>query len=414
MYMYCVCTAWFNVCAFKLTSPQVEIPGYVNLDMNSVEKMFAEKKGNRWMACWRRHSTALHVGGATSCGLVYLVNAGYTHAAAALSVILPGAAALYCFCNRRSKLRMRDLIVITGCNSGLGYSLAMHCRAQGATVLAGVRKISEAKIAKTTAIEALENKGVIVRQLDITDETSVQQFGEGVRKLMKERQLELRALVNNAGIMVFGEFEWQMHDFAEHQVNVNLLGTMKFTRELLPIIRKDRSRIIVISSHCANEPLPGTSIYGATKAALLAWTTSLRMELHKYGIKVVSFMPGGFVSESNIMRWQQAHFEKMQSSMSDEAKEFYGDYFTRYVGYFSQISQKTSVQDEENVHVLSDTKIYETFDGALLDIYPSAIYRCESWRYFFYRISCKSTPTWLHDRLIQRFVNGPSWRADKE
>jgi len=92
--------------------------------------------------------------------------------------------------------------------------------------------------------------------------------------------------------MVFGEFEWQMHDFAEHQVDVNLLGTMRFTRELLPIIRKDRSRIIVISSHCANEPLPGTSIYGATKAALLAWTTSLRMELHKYGIKVVSFMPG--------------------------------------------------------------------------------------------------------------------------
>jgi len=84
---------------------------------------------------------------------------------------------------------MRDLIVITGCNSGLGYSLAMHCRAQGATVLAGVRKISEAKIAKTTAIEALENKGVIVRQLDITDETSVRQFGEGVKKLLKERQL---------------------------------------------------------------------------------------------------------------------------------------------------------------------------------------------------------------------------------
>jgi len=84
---------------------------------------------------------------------------------------------------------------------------------------------------------------------------------------------------------------------------------------------------------------------------------------------------GGFVSESNIMRWQQAHFEKMQSSMSDEAKEFYGDYFTRYANYFSQIPQKMSIQDEENVHVLSDRKIYETFDGALLDIYPSAIYR---------------------------------------
>lgn len=65
----------------------------------------------------------------------------------------------------------------------------MHCRAQGATVLAGVHKLSETKMAKTTAIEALENKGVIVRQLDITDETSVQKFKEGMNKLIKERQL---------------------------------------------------------------------------------------------------------------------------------------------------------------------------------------------------------------------------------
>jgi len=86
----CIYTGWFNVCSFKRTSLRIEILGYVNLDMNSIERMFAGKKGNRWMACWRRHSTALHVGGATSCGLVYLANAGYTHAATALSVILPG------------------------------------------------------------------------------------------------------------------------------------------------------------------------------------------------------------------------------------------------------------------------------------------------------------------------------------
>ncbi|EZA51210.1 hypothetical protein DMN91_012826 [Ooceraea biroi] len=379
--------------------------------MNLIEKRY----GNRWRtACWRRHSTALHYGGATSCGLAYLVNAGYTRAAAALSVILPSAAVLYYFCNRRSKLRARDLIVITGCNSGLGYSLAMHCRAQGATVLAGVRKISEAELTKTAAIEALEKKGVIVRELDITDGTSIQRFGEGIKKLMKEQQLMLHALVNNAGVMVFGEFEWQIDDFAKYQVDVNLLGTMRFTRELLPIIRKDQSRIIVISSHCANEPLPGTSIYGATKAALLAWATALRLEHHKYGIKVVSFMPGGFVSESNIMRSQRSYFERMQSSMSDEAKEFYGDYFTRYMDYFSQVSQKTNVEYEENVQVLSDPKIYESFNGALLDIYPSTIYRCESWRYFFYRMLFKCTPIWLHDQLVQRFVSGPSWRTNKQ
>lgn len=92
--------------------------------------------------------------------------------------------------------------------------------------------------------------------------------------------------------MVLGEFEWQTQDLAEHQVNVNLLGTMRITRELMPILRDNRSRIIVVSSHCADESLPGIGIYGATKAALHAWATSLRVEISKYGIEVVSFIPG--------------------------------------------------------------------------------------------------------------------------
>lgn len=102
----------------------------------------------------------------------------------------------------------------------------------------------------------------------------------------------LRAVVNNAGVMVFGEFEWQTQDIAEHQVNVNLLGTMRLTRALMPIIRQNCSRIIVVSSHCAHESLPGVSIYGATKAAIHSWASSLRAEVGKYGVKVVCFVPG--------------------------------------------------------------------------------------------------------------------------
>lgn len=98
--------------------------------------------------------------------------------------------------------------------------------------------------------------------------------------------------MNNAGVMTFGEFEWQTQSLIENQINVNLLGTMRITQELMPILRENRSRIIVVSSHCADEPLPGISVYGATKAALDAWATSLRVEIGKYGIEVVSFIPG--------------------------------------------------------------------------------------------------------------------------
>lgn len=92
--------------------------------------------------------------------------------------------------------------------------------------------------------------------------------------------------------MILGEFEWQTAEQVQQQVAVNLLGTMGITRKLMPLVRANRSRIVMITSHCAYESLPGLSVYGATKAALLAWSTSLRTELAKYGVKIVSFIPG--------------------------------------------------------------------------------------------------------------------------
>ncbi|KYQ51538.1 Estradiol 17-beta-dehydrogenase 2 [Trachymyrmex zeteki] len=372
--------------------------------MNSVEEVY----GSGWAAWWRKYSTALQIGTTISCNIAYLADAGHTHKAVTLSMVLLGGATLYCFFSRRRKINARDLIVITGCNSGLGYSLAMHCRAKGAMVLAGVR---EMPTVPSNAVEALRNKGVIVHQVDITDGQSVRDFRHKVKELLEERQLVLRTLVNNAGVMVFGEFEWQTQKLAEYQVNVNLLGTMKITRELMPILRENRSRIIVISSHCANESLPGTSIYGATKAALLAWTTSLRVEVGKYGVEVVSFIPGGFVLQSNIMKRQRLHFDEMRQHMSEEVKQFYGNYFTRYAEYFCMPSL---TENRDHAKIISDPKIYETFDNALLNIYPSAVYRCESWRYFFYRILFKSTPMSMRDRLVQRFVVTPPWKTDEK
>ncbi|XP_011643341.1 D-beta-hydroxybutyrate dehydrogenase, mitochondrial [Pogonomyrmex barbatus] len=375
--------------------------------MNSVEEVY--RSGWPWL---RKYSKTLQIGATISGNFLFLKNAGYSmEKTAMLSAVMLGGVTLLCFFSRQRKINARDLIVITGCNSGLGYSLAMHCRAQGAVVLGGMRKASASTASNSnTAVKALENKGVIVHHLDITNEQSTQDFREKIKKLLEERQLVLRALVNNAGVMTFGEFEWQTQDLAEYQINTNLLGTMRITRELMPILRKNNSRIIVISSHCADEPLPGISIYGATKAALHAWTTSLRVEISKYGVEVVSFVPGGFVTESNIMKRQRLHFDEMRKHMSDEAKQFYGNYFNRYAEYFSLDS---IMKDEDNVKVLSDPKIYETFDNALLDIYPSTVYKCEPWRYFFYRILFKSTPRWIRDRLVQRFVVVPPWQPNE-
>lgn len=99
-----------------------------------------------------------------------------------------GSVALYYISKRRWKIKSQDLIILTGSNSGLGYSLAMHCRAQGATVLAGVRE-SPMVLKSNAAVKSLRDEGILVYHLDITNEESVRKFGERVKELLEEQQL---------------------------------------------------------------------------------------------------------------------------------------------------------------------------------------------------------------------------------
>lgn len=74
----------------------------------------------------------------------------------------------------------------------------MHCRAKGATVLAGVREVTAAPNSNV-AVKALENRGVIVHHLDITNERSARDFRDEVKRLLEERGLGERYKIHNRG-----------------------------------------------------------------------------------------------------------------------------------------------------------------------------------------------------------------------
>lgn len=61
--------------------------------------------------------------------------------------------------------------------------------------------------------------------------------------------------MNNAGVMCFGELEWQTENQIEQIMQVNVLGNVRVTRSLLPLIRRHKSRIINVTSHCALQVL---------------------------------------------------------------------------------------------------------------------------------------------------------------
>ncbi|KAK0182845.1 hypothetical protein PV327_000938 [Microctonus hyperodae] len=302
---------------------------------------------------------------------------------------------------QRESVKQQDVIVITGCDSGLGFSLALHCHQHlNLQVIAGTHKCNG------QGTKELMKIGIAVHQLDITDKESIKTFVQWTNDHLKTNNLTLRSVVNNAGTMVFGEFEWQTDVLIHHQFNVNLLGTWNFTREFLPLIRKYQTRLIIVTSHCAKEPLPGVAVYSATKAGLTAWASALRMELKKFGVDVVKFIPGSFIQNSNILARQETHFKLMESAMLPEAKQLYSDYFRRYTNYLSGLSREVPPEKIKN------PRLYEIFEDALLERYPSSTYKCEPWRYTFYHILFKITPNYIHDWLIEKFIQMPPWKGN--
>jgi NAD(P)-dependent dehydrogenase (short-subunit alcohol dehydrogenase family) len=98
-------------------------------------------------------------------------------------------------------------------------------------------------------------------------------------------------LVNSAGIGIGGSFADQDTKRIGLQVDVNLRATLIVTRESLPLLRASRGHVITLASIAGTIPTPGLSVYGATKAALIAWTSSLNREEAENGIRATAISP---------------------------------------------------------------------------------------------------------------------------
>uniref|UniRef100_A0A224XS70 Putative corticosteroid 11-beta-dehydrogenase n=1 Tax=Panstrongylus lignarius TaxID=156445 RepID=A0A224XS70_9HEMI len=189
--------------------------------------------------------------------------------------------------NNIHKINVKTTVLITGCDSGLGYSFARHCNELGMTVFSCV--FNENSLG---AKDLKSRKNTYVLRLDVTDKKSINNLQANVNKIVTNQQYDFLGIVNNSGVMVFGEFEWLTEDQIDNQINVNFRGVTQVTKAFLPLLRKYKGRIINVSSHCSMVPLPTLSIYAGTKAAIDAWSSALRMELDKFDVKVITLTPG--------------------------------------------------------------------------------------------------------------------------
>ncbi|XP_045772359.1 retinol dehydrogenase 7 [Maniola jurtina] len=296
------------------------------------------------------------------------------------------------------------VVAITGCDSGLGWAIAARAAREGLVTIAGMYNGSD-----TEAARALKNLCAHPYKLDVTDSKSVTEFQNYVKNVLQENpKYKLYAVVNNAGVMTVGNYEWQTPQMIENMINVNLLGAMRVVSSFLPELRKNgaindfKPRIINVASHCGLQALPCFGPYSASKAGLLAWTRALHLEHFRDGLSVISFIPGGFIGSSNLTMNQVENGNKMLSHLTEEQKSIYEKRIRTLNKYLGQASNNTRYDS------LSNEVIIETFVKALIDNKPKQVYKVEPWRYkFYYNLLKMPFPDIMYYWIIKKFLAFP-------
>jgi NAD(P)-dependent dehydrogenase (short-subunit alcohol dehydrogenase family) len=146
-------------------------------------------------------------------------------------------------------------------------------------VLAGVRRRQAGD-----SLAATTDGDVVPIDLDVTSDESVTNARHAIEERVGDHGLA--ALVNNAGIVVEGPVELLSTAEVRQQFEVNVLGAMAVTRELLPLLRRARGRIVNVGAVTGRTPVPYFGASSASKAALGAFTDALRVEVRPFGVEV--------------------------------------------------------------------------------------------------------------------------------
>ena len=150
-------------------------------------------------------------------------------------------------------------IIITGTSSGIGKAIK--------------EKLKDYEIIEVC--RRCENS------IDLNDIKAVEEF----------KIKDVYAIINNAGVGYFGQFEDIAIEKIQEMVNVNLLAPLILTKNHLKEIKKNKGFIINISSTSATQPARLGVVYSATKAAIRQFGISLFEEVRKEGVKVINVLP---------------------------------------------------------------------------------------------------------------------------
>ncbi len=183
---------------------------------------------------------------------------------------------------------MQDRVaIVTGASSGIGEATARALATRGAHLVLAAR--SEERLERLA--RELERAGarVLVQPTDVRDLEACQRLLD--RTLEVFGRLDL--LINNAGVGDWSLLEREDPGRIENMVRTNMLGLLYMSRLAVPVmLRQGEGVIVQVASLAGLMGLPFQAVYGATKAAVIALSRSLRSELQGRGVHVLLVMPG--------------------------------------------------------------------------------------------------------------------------
>lgn len=178
------------------------------------------------------------------------------------------------------------VVIVTGASSGIGESTAWEFGKCKATTVVTARRAGRLK----QLAERIYDAGGVALPVpaDLTDP-------EQIANLVRETRStfgRIDVLVNIAGWGHYDWFEEQTHETLRKQYEVNVLGMGELIRQVLPVMKEQRSGIIInMSSYASKISVPPLTVYSSTKSAVEALSDGLRRELAPWGIRVIRVHP---------------------------------------------------------------------------------------------------------------------------
>lgn len=205
-------------------------------------------------------------------------------------------------------------VVVTGASKGIGRATALYLDKQGFSVFAGIRNAVDGQSLQKEASSRLKPI-----QIDVTNADQIKAAADEVARSVGGQGLA--GLVNNAGVAIGAPLEFLPIDELRRQLEINVVGQVAVTQAFLPCIRQAKGRIINVSSIGGRIAGPNIGAYHASKFALEGLTDTLRIELKRWGIEVISIEPGTI--RTPIWETSTAFANQLMAKMPPQFHELY-------------------------------------------------------------------------------------------